>query len=391
MKLLLIKLGKALNSLKKEGVRVGLAKIIRGLKSYTDVIEPGDVLIVTNGTGDSALYRAHHVAEELNIHGIKASVAVQDNPGLSKCDDRFKVFIFHRTVETEKIKRLIEGIKNQKKEIIFEADDLTFDPQYLLQSDYLKNTNELERKQYENGLGAFILKDLYVKTCTTTTAYLAEKLKGYEKQVFVVPNKLSNEDLEIVNQIKEAKQLQAKSYELKMGYFSGTASHNKDFATITNPLLKILEKYSNTELIVAGPLEVSPEFNQFQGRIIRLPYANRRKHFENIAQVDINLAPLEMNNPFCEAKSELKFFEAGILGVPTVAVVNETYRKAIEDGVDGFLASDENEWFEKIEKLITDGDFRKSMGEKARTKSLEKYSNKNSDNEEYYSYLKSKF
>jgi O-antigen biosynthesis protein len=390
MKSLLIKLGKALNTIKKEGIASGFRKIFRGLKSYADRIESGDVLIVTNGTGDSALYRTHHVAEELNLHRIRTSVAVQDNPRVLGCLDNFKIFIFHRTVETEKIKKLIEEIKNQKKEIIFETDDLTFDPELLKQSDYLKNINKLEKKQYENGLGAFILNDPYVKACTTATKYLSEKLRVYGKQVFIVPNKLSDEDLKIVDQIKEAKKLQAKSYKLKIGYFSGTISHNKDFATIEIPLLKILEKYPKVELMLAGPLEISEDFGKYKDRIIRLPYVNRRKHFENISGIDINLAPLELNNPFCEAKSELKFFEAGILGVPTVAVANQTFSEAIQDGEDGYLAKDENEWFGKIEKLITDENLRQSMGEKAREKAMRDYTNKNSRDEECYRYLRSK-
>ena len=71
------------------------------------------------------------------------------------------------------------------------------------------------------------------------------------------------------------------------------------------------------------------------------PFASWEKHLENIAGVDINIAPLEIGNPFCESKSELKFIEAGIVGVPTVAAATQTFREAIEDGVDGFVAGDD--------------------------------------------------
>ena len=37
------------------------------------------------------------------------------------------------------------------------------------------------------------------------------------------------------------------------------------------------------------------------------------------ARFDINLAPLEVGNPFCEAKSQLKFFEAGLVNCTTIA------------------------------------------------------------------------
>ncbi|KKU54751.1 MAG: Glycosyl transferase group 1 [Candidatus Moranbacteria bacterium GW2011_GWE2_47_10] len=106
--------------------------------------------------------------------------------------------------------------------------------------------------------------------------------------------------------------------------------------------------------------------------------------------MDINIVPLELGNPFCEAKSELKFFEAGIVGVPTVAVANRTFSEAIEEGVDGFLAKDTQQWIEKLELLILDANLRKEMGKKARGKASSKYCTKAADNKPYYDYLRSK-
>jgi len=99
---------------------------------------------------------------------------------------------------------------------------------------------------------------------------------------------------------------------------------------------------------------------------------------------------VEIGDPYCEAKSELKFFEAGVVKVPTVAAATQTFKEAIEDGVDGFVASTDQEWFDKIEKLILDENLRRAVGEKAREKTLQKYTVKNSHQEEYYNYLRSK-
>ena len=43
---------------------------------------------------------------------------------------------------------------------------------------------------------------------------------------------------------------------------------------------------------------------------------------DEMARFDVNLAPLEAGNPFCEAKSELKFFEAALVDVPTVSITH---------------------------------------------------------------------
>ena len=269
---------------------------------------------------------------------------------------------------------------------------MLFEPEFIQQQDFFKNSNPLEKKFFENGIGGEILNDPYIKTCTTTTSFLAEKLREHSKQVFVIPNKLSKKDLKIASAILEDKKLtKLKAKEaIGIGYFSGALSHNKDFAMITGVLMRIMEKHANAELFLAGPLGIENSLNKFSDRIKQLPYVSREKHFANIANVDINIAPLEIGNPFCEAKSELKFFEAGIVKVSTIAAATQPFCDAIEDGIDGFVANGEEEWFAKLEKLIIDEKLRKNMGEKAYQKAIEKYSVENSNNEEYYKYLKSK-
>ena len=392
MNLFLIKLGKAFAAIKRDGIFVGGRRVLNYLVVFGRTIlnfSSGDVLIVTGGVGDSANYRAYNVAEELNFHGIKASVMIQDNPFLSMFGKRFKVFVFHRTIVTPTVAKLLNNIKEQNKEIIFETDDLVFDTKYMHATDSYKNMSYFEKKQYAHGVGEEIIKDDYVKVCTTSTSYLANILKEYGKKVFILPNKLPEHELQVAENILKNMEKPNDGF-VRIGYFSGTMSHNRDFATVSEALLEIMEKYPAVKLVLVGPLEIENSLNKFKNRIEQLPLVARDKHYENVYRVDINLAPLEMNNPFCEAKSELKFFEAGIVEVPTVAVKNQTFSEAIEDGMDGFVAGNTSEWVEKISQLIENRDLRIAMGRMARQKALEKYSNVNSDNEEYYNYLKSK-
>lgn len=390
----LIKVGKAWNVLKTDGAkRIFSAAFIfysQIFKSFFKQWKKGDALLVSGGVaGDSSRYRTQAVSEELNLKGIKTDYTFQENPFLSIFVDNYSIFVFHRVFYNPKIAKIIQKIKSQGKEIIFETDDLVFDPKYIQGSDYFQNINELERKMYENGLGRQILRDPYVKACTTTTSFLAEKLAEYNKKVFIVPNRLTLKDLEIADEVIRRKPKKAANC-IRIGYFSGTYGHNRDFATITDVLMNLMEKHPGLELFLAGPLNIDSKLDKHGDRIKQLSRVSRAKHFENISEADINIVPLEMENPFCEAKSELKFFEAGIVETPTVAVANRTFSEAIDDGVDGFLAKDELEWKEKLEKLICDKNLRIEMGRKAREKALKKYSTKNADNSEYYNYLKEK-
>ncbi len=391
MKLILIKIGKAWHTIRREGLIRGMMRIIPAGLALFRRVRPADVLFVTGGVGDSARFRTKHVAEEIGFHGITSSITVQDNPRLSSYADKFSVFVFHRVLFTPSVAKLIERIQAQGKEIVFETDDLVYDPSFLVHMDYWRVMNALERKLYEHGVGGEILANPYVKTATTSTSFIADKLREKGKRVFVVPNRLPASDVAIVEALypERKKWLTEEDDDtVTIGYFSGTAGHDKDFATITTPLLRLLEKHGNLCLLIVGPLVLDDRFGAFAERIDRLQYVRRRDHFGNVAAVDINIAPLEIGNPFCEGKSELKFFEAGILAVPTVASATQTFREAIRDGEDGFVADGDAQWEEKLGRLITDKDLRNQIGGQARKTALDRYVTTNADDAEYVAYLK---
>lgn len=387
MKLLLIKIGKAWHILKRDGLMRGGRRVLAAGIALFSRVGSGDILFVTGGVGDSARYRTTHIAEALQKQGLKTSVTVQDNPFIQTYADKFSIFVFHRVLYTPSVAKLIARVKEKNKEIIFETDDLVYDPAFLKHMDYFKQMNKLERKLYENGVVGEILADPYVKVCTASTTFLADKLREKGKQVFVVRNRVSEQD------VKNAESILAKKREfpkaVRVAYLSGTPSHNKDFATITEALMALLEKYQQMKLVLVGPLDTDNQLQKFSERIERIHFLPRAKYFSAVANVDINLAPLEIGNLFCEAKSELKWIEAGLVGVPTVAAGTGTFKEAITDGVDGYVASKTEEWIEKIGELINDEKLRKQMGEKAREKILASYTTKTFE-EDYAQYLRTK-
>lgn len=389
MKLLLIKIGKAWHILRRDGVKRGGRRIVTAFMALFQRVHAGHVLFITGGVGDSARYRTAYVAETLSLRGFKTAVTVQDNPFLTRYADKFSIFIFHRVLYTPSVATLIGNIKKANKEMIFETDDLVYDPTFLKHMDYFTKMNALERKLYENGVGGEILADPYLRVCTTSTNFLAEKLREKGKRVFVVRNRMSQEDVAQAEKILAGVQKKDPS-SVNIGYLSGTPSHNKDFATITEALTQVLERYPEARLILVGPLDTNNALRQFGERVEQLPFMPRAQYFATVATLDINLAPLEIGNPFCEAKSELKWFEAGLLEVPTVASATATFREAITEGVDGYTASTTEEWAEKIGALIADTGLRQRMGKQARASVLAHYTTANAQDQEYYNYLKSK-
>ena len=136
-----------------------------------------------------------------------------------------------------------------------------------------------------------------------------------------------------------------------MGYFSGTPSHINDFRTIYRELMQLLMDYPDMVLQVVGFMEFPQAMQPLidAKRVTFTPLVDFLELQRLTAQVDVNLVPLVCNT-FTNCKSELKYFEAAMVGTPTVAAPNYTYAHAIRDGETGFLCQP-GQWYDAIKRL----------------------------------------
>lgn len=386
---ILNKSGKVWSMIRQDGLFNSISRITQMMNVLFEPVGDGEILIITSGIGDSALYRGKHVAEELSEHGFVAKNTTQDNIFLFKILDRFDIFVLHRVTCSAKIEKFLKLAEEKGKIVLFETDDLTFDITCIKNSNAFENMNAFEKSQYDERNFRCLFKDTQIKYATVTTEKLSRHLNQKNKNVFVVPNKLSKFDVKVANRILE-KNKKYVNNDVIIGYFSGSASHDRDFATVSMALIKILEEYKQVKLFIGGPVDIGDKFKKFSDRIIRKSYTVRHKHFENIAKCDINIAPLEIGDDFCESKSEIKFTEAGLLQVPTVASATEVFRYAIEYGKNGFTVETEDEWYDVLKKLVENKKLRLAIAKEARKTVLEKYLTTSNGNKKYYDFLRRK-
>jgi glycosyltransferase involved in cell wall biosynthesis len=93
--------------------------------------------------------------------------------------------------------------------------------------------------------------------------------------------------------------------------------------------------------VLAGHIDVPAVFQEVSGQIYLLPYMDILSLQEAIATVDLNVVALQEND-FTYCKSELKFFEAAIVGTPTIATATPVFAEAITHGANGFLVEGAN-------------------------------------------------
>ena len=88
---------------------------------------------------------------------------------------------------------------------------------------------------------------------------------------------------------------------------------------------------------------------------------------------DIGVYPLA-DDEWSKGKCGFKAIEFMSCGVPVLAAAVGVNREIIRDGVNGFLASTEREWIDKLGRLLADPALRRAFGEAGRRTVEERYS-----------------
>ena len=92
-----------------------------------------------------------------------------------------------------------------------------------------------------------------------------------------------------------------------------------------------------------------------------------------LVRFDINLAPLQVNSPFCDAKSPLKYFEAALVDVPTIASPTGPFRDAIAHGSTGPIAEWSRISDDALTALVHDAGLRRRLALNAYVDVLGRY------------------
>lgn len=332
-----------------------------------------DVLyIVGCHDGESKRYRVHNLIDGLNRLGYSTTSVRQDEiPSIIQGCFSANIVVLFRCAFDAHVDQLLQYCKKNKIETIFDIDDLVFEPESIELVRVVKTFNAAERAVYKKGVERYRKTLLSCDRATCTTAFLAQRIEQVGKRATVIPNSLNREQLSLARSLPVTNARDPR--EIRIGYFSGSNTHQVDFKSCEPALLVVMDRHPEVRFVLGGLLELEPEWTRFSDRIERHPMLPHGEMLKVISTVDINLAPLELGNPYAHCKSQLKIFEAGAVKVPTIASATESYSEAIDSGHDGFLASSPQEWLSAMEQLIKFPDLRRLIGERAMQRSLSSF------------------
>lgn len=253
--------------------------------------------------------------------------------------------------------RLMQKARRADTRILFDSDDLVFDVQFApLVMDSLAQDCELHANwdAWYSYMGRLNSTAKLCDAGITTNPFLARRMSNAlsDLPVAVVPNFLNREQQEYSAQLLEAKHANRwkRDRTVTIGYFSGSPTHRKDFAVAAPALARLLDRDPSIRIRVAGYLDETGALARHRDRIEILPHMNYINLQRAIAEVEINIAPLQ-DNAFTNCKSELKFFEAAVVGTWTIATPTSTFAAAISPGQTGMLAR-AHEWDDALSEAV---------------------------------------
>lgn len=322
------------------------------------------IVIASGVRGDTRRYRTIHLAEQCRLAGLDATLSHVMAPEFRRIAARADLLIIHRVPFDRNVEAALRTVHGQGGKVLFDTDDLLFDPEAFQWIDSPDFKDPLRASLYLEDMHRLRQTMEHSDGILVSTNYLAQQATGMGLPVYVHRNGFSLEMLAISERVQPASP--STREKVVIGYASGTPTHNRDFASISQPLRKLLDQHTELSLWVIGPLKLGPEWQTYpKQRMLRLPHVPWKLLPGYLARFDINLAPLIRDNPFARSKSEIKWMEAALVKVPTLATPSDAFRETINDGQDGYLADTPSEWEQALGKLIVERAQANAVGQEA--------------------------
>lgn len=265
---------------------------------------------------------------------------------------------------------IAQNLQKLGKKVVFENDDTFKDPE-----DKMILGDRLE---YVSGWLDKFLGIADMATCTTE--YLAKEYRELNKNVVVLPNCVDPDDWTDEPQKNE-------SDKVRIGLVGSVALNDDyhDFRTI----LQELDKRNDVTVVL---FSLPPKGNERTDEIYKddfafwdnlknvewQPFVYMKDYIDTLDNLKLDIMAIPRKDDyFNRCKSNLKFLEASMLEIPTVAQGfpdgMSPYEVDPDDAKHMIIVKDNSKWMEELDKLISNAKLRKEMGLTAKQYVVDKY------------------
>lgn len=256
---------------------------------------------------------------------------------------------------------LLAGRKIYKYKLIVDTDD---------DADTLAQWNQAFA-DYHGGAGTTRLVRAEYREAdlvTVATQRLREATEKYNGNIVVVPNVV---DPALYRSVRSREKEIRHRNDIRI-YWGGGAAHYDDLLMVREPLLRLFHENPRVKLVFSNFV---PDWaaDLPAMRVFMIPFA----HFNAYPKVlkwlcaDIAIAPLR-DTPFNASKSNVKYLDYAMAGIPGVYSDLEPYR-SVKDGFTGLKCRTEKDWYQNLRHFIDIPDFARRIAANAKEHVLEEF------------------
>lgn len=253
---------------------------------------------------------------------------------------------------------LVAEIKKRRATLIYTIDDNLIDlnsdrPWLAFPSDAQRNIIRYFAKEADGLI--------------VSTNNLGKRLSKLNSNIKVVPNAL--DDSLFARPTLSAK---LENQNVRIGYM-GTPTHQKDLLMVLEPLRDVLSDYKESvSMEIVGVLEDHHAIELFNGLNVEVvepqnyQYPKFAEWLSSSLEWDFAIAPLA-NNYFNSFKSDIKFLDYSILGIPGVYSNVDAYKYTVRHKETGLLV-DNNvaDWYCALKNMVENRGRRKALAANAK-------------------------
>lgn len=242
--------------------------------------------------------------------------------------------------------KIIRELQEAGKRVYFEVDD------------YLHGIRKMEDHDFKEhfdktALAALELNMRVADGIICSTEFIARRYRQFNPNTIVCENGVDTGRYAMTRPPRPT---------VNIGW-AGATGHTKGVMEWLDRVGNVMARNEDTTFVSIGQNFADYFKTAFPNRCISIPWTLIDTYPSAMTMFDIALAPAGRGN-FFRGKSDLRWVEAGALGIPTIA--DPLVYHHIRHGVDGFHASSSEEAEELLELLVQDADLRTRIGENAR-------------------------
>jgi glycosyltransferase involved in cell wall biosynthesis len=307
-----------------------------------------EVSYLLNEQDDAVFYSKGHYFRKLLIYLKSLRIRRRDVQRSSEFD---LIFIYREALMTGSV-RFERKLKRRGAKMVLDFDDAIW---VLDVSPGNKNLQWLKNPSKT----AEILK--ISEMVFVGNRFLANYASGYNQNVKIVPSTIET-DIFKRNHIKH------NTEKICIGW-TGSRTTLKHFSLAVPVLQKLMKKFPE-RLSVKLISDVNYTGNEIEVNFCKW---NKESETKDLSEIDIGIMPLP-DDEWARGKCGFKGLQYMSFEIPTILSPVGVNTEIIQDGENGYLASTETEWIDKLSALIESPELRERIGKNGRKTVEERYS-----------------